>query len=320
MRSKIFWLVVIILLVLVAIGLAGPRVPIDTTIRPIILPSDLDQYLQNSEAKFADIVPQTEKKIIWAGEPNQRTEYSVVYLHGFTATRQETAPLSDNVAKALGANLYYNRFAGHGLPGKEMEKVTVNDWVNDTWEAYQIGRTIGEKVIVIGVSTGGTNATWLMAQPDTDQLFATILISPNFGPKDGSSELLPLPWGKQLAHLVMGDEISRGNDPNNYWTNPFPTDVLLPMMGIVTAVRQLPLEKIKSPLQIIYASGDKVVDAKKIESTYARIGSPKKELILFEDSPNPNQHLLAGDIASPSTTDQVAQLIVSFVSGINPEK
>ncbi|MDD4273595.1 MAG: hypothetical protein PHG14_07705 [Desulfobacter postgatei] len=37
-----------------------------------------------------------------------------VYIHGFSATRKETAPLSDLVAKTLNANLFYTRLSGHG--------------------------------------------------------------------------------------------------------------------------------------------------------------------------------------------------------------
>jgi hypothetical protein len=39
-------------------------------------------------------VPGAEKKIIWAGEAAQKTPLSIVYLHGFSATRQERAPQS----------------------------------------------------------------------------------------------------------------------------------------------------------------------------------------------------------------------------------
>ena len=84
--------------------LAGPRVPAETTIHPVNLPDDLEGYLKASEARFTDIVPNTEKTIIWANPAQkQKTPVSIIYLHGFSATRQETAPLSDMVAQQLGA-------------------------------------------------------------------------------------------------------------------------------------------------------------------------------------------------------------------------
>ena len=83
----------LITFLLIIIFLAGPRVAVDTELAPISLPVDLDSYLAASEAQFSDIVPNTEKTIIWASEPGQKTDIAVVYLHGFSATRQETAPL-----------------------------------------------------------------------------------------------------------------------------------------------------------------------------------------------------------------------------------
>lgn len=102
-------------------------------------------------------------------------------------------PLSDYLATRLKANLYYARMTGHGLTGQGLAKATVNDWLNDTEEAFQIGKRLGDKVIVIGVSTGGTLATWLSLQPNTDEIMAVILMSPNFGLKDSNSKILTLP-------------------------------------------------------------------------------------------------------------------------------
>ncbi|MGB5576356.1 MAG: hypothetical protein WBM88_03025, partial [Woeseiaceae bacterium] len=79
-----------------------------------VLPDNLDAWLQQTEQQAADrfgLVPGTEKRITWFGEHRQ-TPYSVLYLHGFSATRQETAPLAEIVANRLGANLYETRLAG----------------------------------------------------------------------------------------------------------------------------------------------------------------------------------------------------------------
>lgn len=88
----------LLLLTIIAIALlAGPRVDFDTTLEPVQLPADLDAYLAQSEAQFDDIVPGAEKTIVWSGEPGQKTPLSVIYLHGFSATRQEIAPLPEEL-------------------------------------------------------------------------------------------------------------------------------------------------------------------------------------------------------------------------------
>ncbi|WP_420628563.1 alpha/beta hydrolase [Candidatus Leptofilum sp.] len=319
MKRKIVWIPLVIILLLVIVFLAGPRVVVDTELAPVNLPDDLDSYLAESEAQFSDIVPNAEKTIIWAGEPGQKTEISAVYLHGFSATRQETAPLSDNVVAELGANLFYTRFTGHGRSGEAMAEATVNDWLNDTWEAYQIGQRLGEKVIVIGVSTGGTAATWLAAQPNTDNLLATVLISPNFGPTDPTSEILTWPWAEQIVNLVIGSE--RSWEPANeghaqYWTESYPTRAILPMMGLVKLTRRADLAGIQSPVLVIYSPNDTVVSPAKTEEIFAQIGVASKEIAPITDAQDEGSHVLAGDILAPNDTERVQQLILDFVAAL----
>jgi esterase/lipase len=296
--------------------LAGPRVKIDTTIRPFTLPDDLDQYLAEAESQFDDIRPNTEKTIIWANEPGQKTAVSIIYLHGFTATRQETAPLSDRLAVELGANLFYTRFTGHGRTGQALAEATVNHWLNDTMEALAIGRRLGERVIVVGVSTGATAATWLAAQPDLDDLLAFILISPNYAPYDRSAVILTWPWGKQIATAVIGPE--RDWEPSNeehgrYWTPRYPTKALLPMMGLVKLVRQTHLALITRPILVIYSPQDQVIDPRSIETTFARMGQADKQIIAVTRNDGESNHVLAGDITAPDKTDEIMQMAFDFI-------
>jgi hypothetical protein len=52
------------------------------------LPADLDGYLAAREGIIPGIVPGTEKRIVWAGQPGVRTPLAVVYIHGFSATSE----------------------------------------------------------------------------------------------------------------------------------------------------------------------------------------------------------------------------------------
>lgn len=119
----------IVRILIVIVFLSGPRVDTNIRINPLILPEDLDQYLAESESEFNDIIPGAEKKIFWAGKKGVQTPYSLVYLHGFSACRQETAPLSEIVAEKLGANLFYTRFKGHGRTGDAMLEGSVDAWL-----------------------------------------------------------------------------------------------------------------------------------------------------------------------------------------------
>lgn len=312
--------IVIVLVVLVVVFLAGPRTKIDLQIKPVNLPpnpADLDQYLAQSEAKYTDIIPGAEKTIVWANAEKTKTPLSIVYIHGYSATRQETVPLSDEIAAKLGANLFYTRLSGHGRTGTAMDEPTVNDWLNDTMEAFEIGKRLGEKVIVIGVSTGGPLAVWLAEQPNTDEALAYVLLSPNFAPRDSNAEILTLPWAKQFAPLILGAEYSwtpQNEGHAQYWTHSYPSTALVTMMGLVKFARESDLESVKKPVLVIYSPHDQVVNSDAVEQGYARIGSDIKEIQPIEDSGNPENHVLAGNILAPKNTQVVEKMILDFLS------
>jgi esterase/lipase len=315
--KKIAKRIAIVVAVLLIVFLAGPRTKIDLNLKTFDLPPDLDQYLAQSEAKYSDITPGTEKTIVWANAGKTKTPLSIIYLHGYSATRQETAPLSDEIAAQLGANLFYTRLAGHGRSNAAMAEPAVNDWLNDTMEALAIGKRLGDKVIVIGTSTGGTLAAWLAQQPNTDEVLAYVLISPNFGPRDPNSEVLTWPWAKQFVPFIVGSEYSW--EPKNpqhakYWTHSYPSPALVTMMGLVNFVRNSDLKSIEKPVLVIYSPNDQVVNSEKTQQRAAQIGSAIKEIDPIVDSGNPENHVLAGDILAPDNTEAVKKLILDFIA------
>mgnify|MGYP001803425172 FL=1 len=81
-----------------------------------------------------------------------------------------------------------------------MLDLTAEDMMQSAAEAIAIGKKIGNKVILVTTSTGGTYGLYLAEQqPD---IAAIILYSPNVKIYDPNSGLLAKPWGLQLARLV----------------------------------------------------------------------------------------------------------------------
>lgn len=316
--KKIALTILLILLALGAIFLAGPTAPISEARQPLHLPADLNEYLRTSEAQFDDIVPGTEKVIYWAHTDQRKTPLSIIYLHGYSATRQETVPLSDLLAAELGANLFYTRLTGHGRTGEAMNEASVNDWFNDAIEAIEIGKRIGDKVIVIGVSTGGTLATWLAQQPEAQEaLHALILISPNFSPRRADAQLLTLPWANHFVPLLIGPE--RSWQPHNpkhaeFWTERYPSIALIPMMTMVKFVGQSNLSEVRAPTLVIYAPDDTVVDPAATQRAFEKIGATIKRMQALENSSDKSHHVLAGDILAPQDTVRVLDIIRAFLA------
>jgi esterase/lipase len=277
----------------------------------------LDDWIAQSEAKFSDIKPGTAKGIVWANPSHQKTPWAVVYIHGFSASRMETAPVADLVAKKLGANLFYTRLSGHGLPGTALGQVSVQDWLADTVEAVRIGQNLGEKILVISCSTGSTLSTWLETSPYANSVQAHVFISPNFGLKDKRSELLNGHWGKQIAMAITGTELKFPEvsvQESSAWTKSYPTSALFPMMALVKKVRESDARQFMTPLLVLYSADDQTVDPLETQKVFERIGSPNKKLELVSYSRSEGQHVLAGDIRDPQSVQPMVSSIVNWLA------
>src|SRR5882724_10326331 len=77
-------------------------------------PGLLEDYIKTQESKHKLRVD-NEARIIWADSTKKKTPYSVVYLHGFSASQGEGDPVHREFAKTFGCNLYLSRLADHGV-------------------------------------------------------------------------------------------------------------------------------------------------------------------------------------------------------------
>lgn len=317
MRRFLTWLLAIVAVLAIVFAL-GPRVPgsIETSFDPATIGADPVAYLTQKEAAFTNIRPGQQKEIIWAGAAGAKTPLAIVYVHGFSASNGEVRPLPDLVASALGANLFYTRLTGHGQDGPAMATGSVQAWVDDYAEAIAIGRIIGERVIVMATSTGGSLA--VAEAPNakvSDGIAAFVLISPNFGVQAGGSFLLTMPWGKQLAELIVGRE--RSFEPRNerqakLWTTRYPTVAVLPMGKLVELSNETDPATVKVPALFIISDRDTVVRPELTRQIEQRWGGPHK-LIAVTDAEDPDQHVIAGDTLSPSVTPGLATQIIDWL-------
>ena len=220
---------------------------------------------------------------------------------------------------ALGANLYYARLAGHGRDGDAMAESSVNAWINDCAEAMAIGRAIGDRVVVIATSTGAAIATWAATRPDlSDRVAAMILISPNYGVQAGGAFILTMPWGKQIAEMVMGKERSfpvENELHGKLWTSRYPSSAILPMAAMTELARESPVERSTIPALFIFSPNDKIIRPDLIREVAARWGA-RHELAPIEQSGDPSNHVIAGDALSPATTDTLADRIDAWIKAV----
>lgn len=313
---------VALIVVLAALWLFGPREPVDTALRfdPAVIGEDIEAYLAASEARFDDIVEGAEKQIVWAFPTSRaRTPVALVYVHGFSASAGEIRPAPDMAAEALGANLFYTRLAGHGRSDEAMAEPVVQDWMDDVAEAIAIGERLGETVVLIGTSTGGTLAAIAALHPDLrDRIDGIVFVSPNFTVKAGGSEILTMPFAEQIVPLILGAE--RSFEPENeaharFWTERYPSVAILPMGAAVAHARSLFYQNTTIPALFVFSDADQIVDHTITRQIAERWGGPT-QIVAVEQSDDPNDHVIAGDALSPSNNQMMADTIANWVEGL----
>lgn len=284
---------------------------------------ELEPWLAAREAAVPALRPQSAARLRWAPGPQRRTPLAVVYLHGFSADPEETAPFCDELGDALGANVFYARLRGHGQDGAAMGRATMGEWLEDLEEAMALGDRLGERIILVGCSTGGTLATWEAARrPTHPKLAALLLISPNFGPRDPRAGLLYWPGARHWGPLLVGRE--RVIEPESagharHWTTRYPLDALFPMMRLVRDTLRQDLGRINTPTWVACHPDDDVVSVSKMRKALARFGvSPCWHLRPVAQA---SKHVIAGAIFAPEATPELLSSALAFLQGqgLGPE-
>lgn len=302
------WLgIIVLLLIIVYFFGPSPTPPKYTMDLPSVpsAPADLDQYVQQHEAAHK-LKPDNEARIRWANDSlKEKTEYAIVYLHGFSASQEEGDPVHEEFAKKFGCNLYLSRLAEHGIDTTEpLLMLTADKLWNSAKEAYSIGRQLGKKVILMGTSTGGTLALKLAAEyPDIAGL---ILYSPNIAINDGAAWVLNNHWGLQVARLVKGKyNTSEDTRPlyKQYWNYSYRMEATVELEELLeTTMKTSLFEKVKQPVLMMYyykdeKNQDDVVKVSAMQRMFKHLGTAanlKKEMAV----PNAGDHVITSRIKS----------------------
>lgn len=307
--KKVLKGILVLIVLLVVAYFAGPKVErpdLDTTLPSVS--SDLmalDDMIRTREESILYIKEDNEARIVWYDSIPQKTEYSIVYLHGWSASQEEGDPLHVETAKRYGCNLYLPRLAGHGLREKEpMLNLTANDLIASAKEAIAIGKQLGDKVILMATSTGGTLALHL-AGGDED-IAGLILYSPNIEIYDESAKVLSGPWGLELARMVkQGDyhEFEGNEIKKQYWTTKYRVEALTHLQALVDhTMTPETFAKVTQPVFMGYyfkndSVQDRVVSVPAMLKMYEQLGtsSQLKKKVAF---PNVGDHVIASYITS----------------------
>jgi len=301
---------------------------------PIPEQSDsLQAFVEAAEARL-HIKPDNEARIIWQNESlKEKTEYAIVYLHGFSASQVEGDPVHRTLARTFGCNLFLSRLSMHGIDTTEqLLGITADNYWESARQALNIGKQLGKKVILMGTSTGGTQALQLAAAYP-HEVAAIILMSPNIEINDPAAWLLNNPWGLQIARMVIGGSYIVPKDTRpvykNYWSSPYRLEAAVELQEMLeTSMKAVTFQRVSQPLLLMYyykdeANQDPVVKVSAMRMMFEKISTPmsfKKEVSI----PNAGDHVIgsylkSGDVASviQASTEFMQQILKIPVADSN---
>lgn len=306
------WLkrILIIVVVLVIIYMLGPAPahPVYDQKLPVVPAAiALDTYVAANES-LHKLRPNNEARIVWANDSvKQKTAYSIVYLHGFSASQEEGNPVHRNIAKAFGVNLYLSRLAEHGIDTTEqLQNLTADKYWESAKQALAIGKQLGDKVILMGTSTGATQALQLAAAYPSD-VAALILYSPNIEINDPNAWLLNNHWGLQIARLVLHSNYNTPHDDRpiykQYWNTPYRLEATVALQEMLeTTMTKETFGKIHQPVLMLYyykdeQQQDKVVRVSAMRKMFSELATDTT-LKVEKPLPNTGDHVIASPIKS----------------------
>lgn len=275
-----------IIILLFATYFLGPVMPQPALNSQLpVITGNIGEFVSHLETS-EKVRPGNEAKIIWANDSaHTPTKYVLLYLHGFSASRMEGFPVNEDFPKRYGCNAYLARLAGHGMITENpLIGMTPYRLYESAKQALVIAGQLGQKVIIMGTSTGGTLALKLAAD-FPDMVYGLILYSPNIKIKSKASFLLSRPWGLQIARLNFGGDFKKSDeDPSGeickYWYCSYRAEgpVYLQQLLDVTMKDDV-FAKVKCPLFMGYyykdeQNQDKTVDVKAALRMFSLVGTP----------------------------------------------
>lgn len=306
----------IIVFALLVTYFAGPKFPkpvYNKTLPEIqVQTAQADVYIKSKEAKLK-IKPDNESRIIWANDSlKNKTSYCLLYLHGYSASWFEGEPAHRDFASRFGMNLYIPLLAAHGIDTTEcLLNMTPDRLYESAKRALVLAHLLGDKVILMSTSTGGTLSLKLAA--DFPQLVdGLILYSPNIAINDPAAFLVSKPWGLQLARFVKKGNyrISKPDHPEEeqYWQCKQRLEAAVYLQQLVeTTMTKETFSKVDKPVFLAYYYKDEnhqdnVVRVDAMMKMFDLLGTPadKKQKIAF---PEAGTHVIGCKLLSGAWAD-----------------
>ena len=286
--------------------------------------SSVEGYLRERDAQVAPLQPEAGSSVSWNGLPQgTQADVVVLFLHGWSASVQEIAPVDLKIAKGLRAPLLRYRLTGHGIAPHERGGEAMRDTatcaalMRDAGVAFGLARRLGKRVVLLGCSTGGTLSLWLSVQPwAAPHIAQLLLIAPCVSagrPTKQLYRLLRWPF-VVLPRALITPALHRITGPTNRiryksvrqaacWTLAYPAEAFLNVINVFLTVEVVvDPAKILAPVIVWANPEDRTAD---YHFTRRWLQAAPAATLVEVDS-GEEKHCITGDIQTPSTVEQIA--------------
>ena len=240
--KKIFAILGVVVLIGIIVYFMGPTpdIPVYDPELPVISQNadELTEYVKAQNAAHK-LKPGNEARIEWFDAyEKSKTKVAILYLHGFSASPREGFPTHIRFAEKYGCNLYLARLSDHGIDTTDaMYELTADRLWNSAKEAYAIAKNLGDEVVIMSTSTGGTLALKLAAT--YPEIKGLINFSPNMEINDPAAFLLNDPWGLQIARIVFSSDfrtVEAGDEYKKYWYAKYRLESVVALQELVETI------------------------------------------------------------------------------------
>lgn len=220
-------------------------------------------------------------------DPAGRGRIGVVLCHGFTGSPVSMRPWADALA-AAGFTVRLPLLPGHGTRWQDMNTTGFDDWLAEILAAVQELRTRCEKVVLCGLSMGGTLAL-RAAQVHPQLIDGLVLVNPSVMSTRFDAKIAPLlrllqPLLVRVLPSLPGivDDI-RKPGVREYGYDRLPVAAGLSLQAAWKQVRRA-LGEVEAPVLLLHSSVDHVVEPENSAIVLAEISSTDVREVLLDNS------------------------------------
>jgi esterase/lipase/1-acyl-sn-glycerol-3-phosphate acyltransferase len=262
----------------------SPRKDLSLRIRKIFYERDYDIYEDDYETYRSE-----DSRHMDVGKPflmvPDNYKAGIVLMHGYLAAPLEVRALAQHLFDK-GYAVYGVRLRGHGTAPEDLAQTHWEEWHESMNRGYVVIKTLTDQIILGGFSTGGCLALY-GAGLKQEKLQAVFSINAPMKLQKLAARFAPtaVSMNSLLKKFLLGktewDFV--GNSPENvhinYRRNPLAG--VRELSQLMEAMEEQ-LENIVVPTLIIQGSKDPIVHPSSGPDIFAKVGTPHKELTIFE--------------------------------------